>query len=187
MHRKHDAMSQQLTGKRPNPRAVSHAKEHFQRINTYLAYLCNPYLLGAHFTAADILYIHCLQWSQSIGWSNDTWPTIDVLGPINVDAMKEQLRNATTQDPSSSDNNVLPPSILQPYLDLCLSRPAYQRAVQIRDGRKEDNRKDIPNDTTITREAASTTKTSSTLLEQWEQEQSNVVRRKNHQTPRSRL
>jgi glutathione S-transferase len=227
MHRKHDVMSEQLTGSRPNQRAVFHAKEHFKRINTYLAYLCNPYLLGEQFTAADILYIHCLQWSQSIGWSQDTWPTIDVLAPINVDAIKEQLRNTSTavqqEDPSRSDNDTTsntptttnnnnnnnptippqPPSILQPYLDLCLSRPAYQRAVQIRDGRGNGHRMDsTPTVTTSTttgnidqlnrnKPATSITGevsiTTASLLEQWEKEQSHVERRKNYRPPKSRL
>ena len=194
MHRKHDVMSQQLTGSRPNPRAVFHAKDHFRRINTYLAYMCNPYLLGAHFTAADILYIHCLQWSQSIGWSNDTWPTIDVLAPINVDALKEQLRNSTTESSSrSSDKNGVPatttPSILQPYLDLCLSRPAYQRAVQIRDGRGND-RKDTSTTGTTSNNSipnGETTKSTASTHEEWEKEQNYVQRRRNVLTPKSRL
>jgi glutathione S-transferase len=201
IHRKHDAMSQQLTGSRPNHRAVFHAKEHFKRINAYLAYLCNPYLLGSHFSAADILYIHCLQWSQSIGWSNDTWPTIGALPPINVDIIKEQLRNSTNVDPSSDDDNnnnndpttsQQPPSILQPYLDLCLSRPAYQRAVQIRDGRNHSDRKDT---TTANKTTSATTTadeqvvstTTASLIEQWEQEQNHVQRRKDYRPPKSRL
>ena len=138
MHRKHDVMSQQLTGAGPNHDAVQHAKNHFKRINSYLAHLCNPYLLGAHFTAADILYVHCLQWSQSIGWSDDTWPAADASAPVKVDAIKEQQPNDATGDEDPSIvRTAPPPSLLQPYLDLCLSRPAYQRAVQIRDGRGE--------------------------------------------------
>jgi glutathione S-transferase len=31
-----------------------------------------PYLLGKDFTGADIIYVHCLDWSKSIGW-NDKW------------------------------------------------------------------------------------------------------------------
>ena len=33
-----------------------------------------PYLLGAKFTAADILYVHCLDWASSIGWKTEQWP-----------------------------------------------------------------------------------------------------------------
>ena len=187
MHRKHEVMSEQLTGSRPNQRAVQHAKDHFKRINTYLAFLCNPYLLGAHFTAADILYIHCLQWSQSIGWSNDTWPTIDVLPPIHVDLIREQLRNAAT-NPSSSDNlSTPPPSVLQPYLDLCLSRPAYQRAVQIRDHREDGRNKDTNHNfkpkSTSTTNTGEVSMTTASLLEQWEHDQNHVERRKNVRPP----
>jgi glutathione S-transferase len=32
-----------------------------------------PYLLGAHFTAADILYIHCLDWAKGLQW-HTAWP-----------------------------------------------------------------------------------------------------------------
>jgi glutathione S-transferase len=188
MHRKHDAMAQQLTGTSPNQPAVQHAKEHFKRINSYLAYLCNPYLLGAHFTAADILYIHCLQWSQSIGWSTDTWPTVDALSPVDVNVR-------TVEDPSASNHQTLPPpSILQPYLDLCLSRPAYQRAVQIRDrrggDRKEDstsNNNNNANQTTSTITGQVTTTRRTTPLEQTEQEQSNATPPGKHPTPRSKL
>jgi glutathione S-transferase len=31
-------------------------------------------LLGANFTAADILYVHCLDWASSIGWKTGQWP-----------------------------------------------------------------------------------------------------------------
>jgi glutathione S-transferase len=33
-----------------------------------------PYLLGANFTAADILYVQCLDWAYSIGWKTEQWP-----------------------------------------------------------------------------------------------------------------
>lgn len=194
MHRKHDTMSQELTGTSPNQPAVQHAKEHFKRINTYLAYLCNPYLLGAHFTAADILYVHCLQWSQSIGWSTDTWPTVDVLHPIDGSVISEQERNVTTvEDPSNNHHPTLSPSsILQPYLDLCLSRPAYQRAVQIRDRRGSDHKNTSTNintnhtTSTTTAEQVTTTRRTNPL-EQWEQEQSNAIPPRNHPTPNSKL
>jgi glutathione S-transferase len=31
------------------------------------------YLLGPHFTAADILYVHCLDWAKGLQW-HGTWP-----------------------------------------------------------------------------------------------------------------
>ena len=72
LHRKHEAMAEQLGGP-PNPAAVATAKQQFERINLHLAAQLHPYLLGPHFTAADILYVHCLDWSKGIGW-HDQWP-----------------------------------------------------------------------------------------------------------------
>jgi hypothetical protein len=31
-------------------------------------------LLGTKFTAADILYVQCLDWASSIGWKTEQWP-----------------------------------------------------------------------------------------------------------------
>jgi glutathione S-transferase len=145
MHRKHDVMSFELTSQRPNYRAILHAKDHFKRINTYLAYQCNPYLLGSHFTAVDILYMHCLEWSHSIGWSTDTWPTVHVEPPITIETIKEQRKHIPNNHDKidnhnkdvafTSTNNFLselPPSTLQPYIELCRSRPAYLRSIEIR-------------------------------------------------------
>jgi glutathione S-transferase len=70
IHRKHEALSQYF-GKIPE--AVEHAHTQFNRMNAQLAAQLNPYLLGEDFTAADILYVHCLDWSKSIGWHKG-WP-----------------------------------------------------------------------------------------------------------------
>lgn len=70
IHRKHEAMGK-IFGYVPD--AVKEGKHNFTRINQQLSKQLNPYLLGKQFTAADILYIHCLDWSKSIGWHND-WP-----------------------------------------------------------------------------------------------------------------
>jgi glutathione S-transferase len=64
LHRKHNA---------DIPEAVTAARKQFERINRHLAQQLNPYLLGQHFTAADVLYVHCLDWSKGIGW-HDQWP-----------------------------------------------------------------------------------------------------------------
>jgi len=71
LHRKHEAMAQNFGA---CPEAVVAARAQFDRINTHLAQQLDPYLLGAHFTAADVLYVHCLDWAKGIGWS-DQWPT----------------------------------------------------------------------------------------------------------------
>ena len=53
------------------PDAVAHAREHTSRVVHVLAdsLRAGPYLLGASFSAADILFVHCLNWGESIGWA----------------------------------------------------------------------------------------------------------------------
>ena len=82
IHRKHEAMAQYFGA---IPEAVAHARDQFDRINTHLAASLllqhedhhrqeQPrYLLGNEFTAADILYVHCLDWAKGIGWHTN-WP-----------------------------------------------------------------------------------------------------------------
>ncbi|EEC43669.1 predicted protein [Phaeodactylum tricornutum CCAP 1055/1] len=71
IHRKHQAMGQYF-GYIPD--AVSHAQHQFQRFNQQMVSVLKnggPFLLGNQFTAADVLYVHCLDWSKSIGWLSD--------------------------------------------------------------------------------------------------------------------
>jgi glutathione S-transferase len=74
IHRKHEAMGQHFGY---IPAAVEHAAGQFQRMNQQVAQRVvtsgGPYLLGTNFTAADILYVHCLDWASSIGWKAG-WP-----------------------------------------------------------------------------------------------------------------
>lgn len=97
IHRKHETMAKQCGA---IPDAVAHARTQFDRVNQHLAGQLKPYLLGEGFSAADILYVHCLDWSKGIGWHAD-WP----------------------------------PSVVS-YRQLCHDRPAYQRAVVLRDTNK---------------------------------------------------
>lgn len=69
IHRKH-AMLHHVFGK--SDVAVDAAKEQFRRANNCLVDQLNPYLLGDEFSAADVLYVHCLDWATTIGWT-DTW------------------------------------------------------------------------------------------------------------------
>jgi glutathione S-transferase len=113
------------------PAAVSHARDHFVRLNAHMvaSYLQQPapatatlpsdssrrlYLLGNAFTAADILYVHCLEWSIAIGW----W-TIDKQDS-NAQPPLLQLSNADDQQ------------TLYDYYERCRRRPAFQRAAQLR-------------------------------------------------------
>lgn len=79
IHRKHEAMGEYF-GKIPD--AVEHARKYFNKTNRMLMQQLKDkrseatisenerpsYLLGQNFTAADIVYVHCLDWSKSIGW-----------------------------------------------------------------------------------------------------------------------
>jgi len=81
IHRKHDAMGE-FFGHIPD--AVEHARKYFNKTNRMLisqlktnssssssnseASATSSYLLGSDFTAADIVYVHCLDWSKMIGW-----------------------------------------------------------------------------------------------------------------------
>jgi glutathione S-transferase len=69
IHRKHEALGDIFTH---IPDAVAHAKKYFDKTNRTLIQQLKdsqgPYLLGKDFTAADIFYVHCLDWSKSIGW-----------------------------------------------------------------------------------------------------------------------
>lgn len=99
IHRKHQSLGK-LFGK--SPEAVREARRQFRGANQVLVDQLNPYLLGANFSAADILFVHCLDWAEEIGWSID-------------DDLLEEKGNK-----------------LQEYLQQCRSRPAYLRAMERR-------------------------------------------------------
>ena len=78
IHRKHEAMGEHF-GHIPD--AVEHARKYFNKTNRMLIQQLKDntatvavgsgkpsYLLGPDFTAADIVYVHCLDWSKAIGW-----------------------------------------------------------------------------------------------------------------------
>lgn len=68
IHRKHEALGDFFTH---IPDAVAHAKKYYSKVNRTLIQQLKkngPYLLGNAFTACDIVYVHCLDWSASIGW-----------------------------------------------------------------------------------------------------------------------
>lgn len=139
IHRKHEAMGEHF-GK--VPAAVRHARDYFARINDYLCttflFPTDPsnvsssssttttampsylplYLMGDTFTAADILYVHCLDWSKAIGW-DETWPKRTLTTAPDFEAAMDQRT-----------------TILQDYIHRCHSRPAYQRAVALRDANR---------------------------------------------------
>jgi glutathione S-transferase len=149
MHSKHEKMAQHFGH---IPTAVSHAREHFVRMNAHLvsSYLQQPaaavttsgasplsspssstaphsrrlYLLGNAFTAADILYVHCLEWSIAIGW----W-TIDHDKYDDSHAPPSSLRLSNADQQAT----------LHDYYERCRCRPAFQRAAQLRNKKPTSN------------------------------------------------
>jgi len=105
IHRKHAALGQFFGD---IPAAVAHAHTHVEKVIKVLVGELRAsrgsYLLGTDFTAADILFVHCLNWAESIGWA--TWCTSD---------------SSASQDPDAD--------LINAYLERCRERPAY-RAVQ---------------------------------------------------------
>lgn len=72
IHRKHESLGEIFTH---IPDAVEHARKYFHKTNrSLMRQIVNPgpYLLGSDFTAADIIYVHCLEWSKMIGW-DEKW------------------------------------------------------------------------------------------------------------------
>jgi len=102
IHRKHDAHGAVFGA---IPEAVEAARKHFLRtLKILLTELQaqGDFLVGPDFTAADILFVHCLEWAKSITWL----PSPDL----------SEDRQAT----------------LAAYLERCRARPAYQRAAALR-------------------------------------------------------
>ena len=101
IHRKHDALADVLAPR--DPVATETARKHAAKVFRVFAEALagRDYLVADHgFSAADILFVHCCNWADSIGWAA-TWP--DDLGP--------DLHAA-----------------LAAYLDRCRARDAYARA-----------------------------------------------------------
>ena len=70
IQRKHEALSKYFGH---IPEAVKAAETQFARVNEHIVTRLNPFLMGDDFSAADILYVHCLDWSKAIGWQA-SWP-----------------------------------------------------------------------------------------------------------------
>ena len=103
VHRKHEAMGQVFGA---IPGAVAHAKQYFSVVlGVLLRHLKDSggdFLLGSEFSAADILFVHCMDWAGSIGWLEDATMTNDQRSALRL------------------------------YLDLCRSRPPYLRVALMR-------------------------------------------------------
>lgn len=66
IHRKHHSL-RSVFGE-ASEAVLMEAKRQFLAANRVLLQQLSPYLLGNDFTAADIMYVHCLDWAESIGW-----------------------------------------------------------------------------------------------------------------------
>ena len=86
IHRKHDSMGHVFGD---IPPAVAHARKYFHKTHRALIQQLlldnhsGEYLMGSDFTIADIFYVHCLEWSKMIGWS-DKWES----NPAVMDYLK---------------------------------------------------------------------------------------------------
>jgi glutathione S-transferase len=84
MVRKHNGELAKIFGAIPD--IVPASQTQFHSINKLVAKQLQPYVLGSTFTAADILYVNCLDWAQMLGWNSDNhWPN-------NIDAYLELCR-----------------------------------------------------------------------------------------------
>uniref|UniRef100_A0A7S2UCJ1 Glutathione transferase n=1 Tax=Attheya septentrionalis TaxID=420275 RepID=A0A7S2UCJ1_9STRA len=124
IHRKHQALGKVFGH---IPEAVQHAQEHFNKVvnQILLPHLLetpnHPYLLGCHFGAADILWVHCLDWAESIGWGT-IWT---------------QDTTNSTESGVSNQNNAKAIQALQAYLKRCRSRTAYLKTIAKREAEKQ--------------------------------------------------
>ena len=104
IHRKHASDVAKFIGS-INPDATEVARKHAVKVVDVLVdeltRAGGDYLLGADFSAADILFVHCCNWAESIGWGG-RW-----------------------QEPAEGDE---PMRALAAYLARCRARPAYARA-----------------------------------------------------------
>ena len=97
------------------------AKVHAERTIATLAaeiHARGPYLLGAEFSAADILFTHCLSWAANIGWG-EKWTARGT-----SDERKREVREYLSTMPRDAPSF----AALARYEDRCHGRPAYERA-----------------------------------------------------------
>ena len=86
----------------------------------------SPYLLGEHFTAADILYVHCLDWAESIGWYEGIKMDKENNSMQEVD---DDHDDGLTNDEARRTTGTIK---LAEYLEKCRQRSGYKRAIERR-------------------------------------------------------
>ena len=103
IHRKHESeVAKYLGGE--NRQAVAVAQQWFDKVMDVLSAELGSgdYLMGETFTAADVLFVHCLNWAERIGWGQ-RWSGED----------KPEMKTIAS------------------YVTRCRARPAYIRAKEI--------------------------------------------------------
>ena len=111
-----DAEAAAACGEGAGPTAVAHAQQHTARVFRIMARQLatpGPYLLGATFSAADILFVTLCNWAERIGGEWAAWattkPGAEPAGGDEFDAMRG-------------------------YLLECRARPAFVRARAMQPG-----------------------------------------------------
>lgn len=117
IHRKHEAMGEYF-GHIPD--AVEHARKYFNKTNRVLIRQLkdrkgestsavehgNPsFLLGPHFTAADIVYVHCLDWSKMIGWDTKWKDDVELTSYIKTCKSRDSFSRTLAKIKSGGTNN----------------------------------------------------------------------------------
>ena len=143
VHRKHDQLGHVFG---LIPAAVQAAQAQFDRALAVMVGELAPergggaFLLGAEFSAADILFVHCLDWARSIGWSEQ--------GELALRASAEESKGRVGKDEEANEEvkeidevkeiaglaaGTEMPEVLTSYLARCRARPAYKAARFIRE------------------------------------------------------
>lgn len=113
IHRKHQALASVFGA---CPTAVTHAQQHTARVFRIMARQLatpGPYLLGATFSAADILFVTLCNWAERIGGEWAAWATA-----------------RPGADPAEGDEF----DAMRGYLCECRARPAFVRARAMQPG-----------------------------------------------------
>lgn len=113
IHRKHKAMAHVFGNA---PEAVTHAENQFHRVFDVLVadlYISGDYFLGTTFSAVDIMFVHCINWAEMIGWGGK-WTSGE-----------------------TTDEKIIH---LCDYLTRCRSRPAYIRSMEIRQAEQSSSK-----------------------------------------------
>ena len=133
IHRKHETFGR-VFGKFPE--AVAHAKATSGRTIGILAKQLQqhggPFLLGPEFTAADVLFVHSLNWAEDIGWGDKWQAAANLRTALKAD--KVGAGEKAEGGGEGVDPNMV---LLDEYLHLCRARPAYRRALDIKE--REEN------------------------------------------------